>query len=168
MIPEVLKNLLSSSSSNNDMADPSYDMGRVSTNNLQIKGSVHAAGEAYLTIHNLHGHLSKTDEYDDFNVRGSVHKTGTEDTTIESNSVVDISDLDIEKTDNGAERGQSRQSIKRNEHVHIETLVLFTGNSNVDYRNLDRTFVHFDELQITGDVHDTGVIEVEIDHLYVF
>lgn len=168
MIPDALKNLLTSESSTNEMADPSYDLGRVSTNNLQIRGAVHAAGEAYLTIHNLHGHLSKTDEYEDFNLRGSVHKTGTQDKTIESNSVLDISDLNLTETDNGADKGPSRKNIKRNGTVNIETLVLFTGTSPVGPRNLDPTFVHFDELSITGDVHDSALVEVEIDHLYVF
>lgn len=168
MIPEVLKNILTSKSGTTEMADPSYDLGRVSTYNLQIRGSVHAAGEAYLTIHNLHGHLSKTDEYDDFNLRGSVHKTGTQDQTIESNSVLDISDLNLTETDNGADYGPDRQNIKRNETVKIETLVLFTETSPVGPRNLDPTFVHFDELSITGDVHDSAMVEVEIDHLYVF
>lgn len=134
---------------------------------FRVVGSVHASGEAYVTIKNVYGTVGDSRA---FRVDGSVHDSGHSEVTIENEHPFKMPanpSLPSPKGFTSMMNGEFRK--KGQETVNIDTLVLFDQDKPGLVKLLDEAgFDCYDEVDISGDVHSTGTVEVIIDNVFIF
>lgn len=130
-------------------------------------GSVHASGEAYVTIKNVYGQVKNSRC---FRVDGSIHKSGTEEVVIENESPLELPaaiSLPDPKGFTKVMNGDFRKTT--DETIHIDTLVLFDEDEPGMIKSLDNAgFDCYDEIDITGNVHGSGTATVVIENVFIF
>lgn len=134
---------------------------------FRVFGSIHASGEAYVNIENVYGAIGRDRN---FQVEGSVHDSGHEEVTIGNEYPLELPSgitLPDPKGFTSLMQGEFRK--KGEETITIDTLVLFDQNEPGMVKALDNAgFNCYDEIDISGDVHSSGTVTVNIENLFIF
>ena len=138
---------------------------QAATGRLDMRGSVHASGECYVTINRCH-RLTKSEL--PFQAKGSVHKQGHSDVTIREEC--GLSESDVPRP---AEEPRGFASLVKDDlrlyqsSVTIGSLILAPDASPERIKGLAQSADYYDEISLCANVHSPGELTVEIDDLYV-
>jgi hypothetical protein len=148
-----------------------YDFGKIASPEVCINGSVHASGEAYITINCLHS----IEEAVPIAVNGSIHKTGSGNVEVMQHK----QETDFPEPADSA-KGFSQlvsDELRETSNVHnpgnsslsIEELAIFPSDHPELIVSLHNNgYSVYDRVALYGSVHATGAIDVTIDDLYVY
>lgn len=132
---------------------------------LDVIGSVHASGEAYLSIDNLYGDITK---YPHFKMYGSIHKMGNEELKIgKQHPQTEITNTNLSAknfTDSLTERKYEIQDT----NLTINSIVLYGDEKPELTHALDRAgYDCYNELEFYGDVHSSGKMTLSVEHVFI-
>lgn len=138
----------------------------LATTELRIVGSVHASGEAYLTVNEVYGDLENDRA---FSIDGSVHDAGHHEVDIGKSGSVEVpSKSDLPNPQGFASVMEDRYEEKSGGEVYIDSLVIFDEGVPALAKVLDNAgYDCYDEVDLYGDVHSTGTIQVTIDKVFI-
>lgn len=138
----------------------------LATSDVNIDGSVHSAGEAYLTVQRLH--TIDGGENLPVSVRGSLHAPSHEETDVES-TVETLPDDVPGPADNptGFTEVIGDDRYIEADVVRIDRLYVASSQKPTVLKSLGQHFEYVEELRIVGSVHSPGVVEVIVGDLYV-
>ena len=146
------------------MNDTNNDLDMMATESLTVNGSVHASGEAYVTVERLHSE----GDTPPIRVSGSVHGTG--------HSEVEVSEFRAANDNLPSEAENARGFTSmvsgdlhhESSRIEIERLAIIPGKAEVIAGMYDGGYTVYDKVRLCGAVHDPGAVDVHIEDLYVF
>lgn len=137
----------------------------LATTELKILGSVHAPGEAYLTVNEVYGNLENDRA---FSIAGSVHDAGHHELNIGKSGSIQMPPASDLPSPKGFASVMSDRYKNDTTEVYIDSLVIFDADMPALAKVLNNTgYDCYDEVELYGDVHSTGEIEITIDKVFI-